>query len=234
MTEGSESEVDRGVTDIECTDCGTAPRLKSLDKNRGTQLMCDCDGPGKSLDAVPYELGVPELPDAWEVQGDDGVRRELVTDGGHNDIPLPPLKTDGGRDIDFDEPPKIPDPPMYPEWEGVETWLKANLRYPVPGGWEIADHGKFHTTWEHEDGTEVTRSSKRTPGQKDTFAFTVDGEEIHSVDSGPKRVKMREETVWLLQFYDENGIESVEEFEVEVRKERNQSLDSFAGGDSDV
>ena len=138
------------------------------------------------------------------------------------------LATDGGRDIDYDEPPEIPDPPMYPEWEGVETWSKANLRYPVPGGWEIADHGKFHTTWEHEDGTELTRSSKRTPGQKDTFAFSVDGEEIHSVDAGPERAKMREETVWLLQFYDENGIESVEEFEVEVRKERNQSLDEFA------
>jgi len=138
------------------------------------------------------------------------------------------LATDGGRDIDYDEPPETPDPPMYPEWEGVETWSKANLRYPVPGGWEIADHGKFHTTWEHEDGTELTRSSKRTPGQKDTFAFSVDGEEIHSVDAGPERAKMREETVWLLQFYDENGIESVEEFEVEVRKERNQSLDEFA------
>ena len=144
------------------------------------------------------------------------------------------VATDGGRDIDYDEPPEIPDPPMYPEWEDVETWSTANLRYPVPGGWEIADHGKFHTTWEHEDGTELTRSSKRTPGQKDTFAFHVDNEKIHSVDAGPERAKMREETVWLLQFYDENGIESVEEFEVEVRKERNQSLDEFATDGGEV
>jgi hypothetical protein len=142
------------------------------------------------------------------------------------------LVTDGGRDIDFAE--EILDPPMYPEWEDVETWSKANLRYPVPGGWEIADHGKFHTTWEHEDGTELTRSSKRTPGTKDTFGFSVDGEEIHSVETGPQRVEMREETVWLLQFYDEKGIESVEEFEVEVRKKRNQSLDEFVtdGGEA--
>ena len=142
------------------------------------------------------------------------------------------LVTDGGRDIDFAE--EILDPPMYPEWEDVETWSKANLRYPVPGGWEIADHGKFHTTWEHEDGTELTRSSKRTPGTKDTFAFSVDGEEIHSVETGLQRVERREETVWLLQFYDEKGIESVEEFEVEVRKERNQSLDEFVtdGGEA--
>ena len=84
MSEQDESELDRGVTEIVCQDCGTAPRLKSLNKNRGTQTMCDCDDAGKSLDAVPYELGVPDLPDAWEVQGDDGTARgrELLTDGG--------------------------------------------------------------------------------------------------------------------------------------------------------
>lgn len=206
-------------------------------------------------DAAPYQVTMLEHPpDSAQATAVEEAMRQLVetaeeeTDERHRlvtEIDTPAvtqanyemhtelleseeLVTDGGRDIDFDEPPEIPDPPMYPEWEDVETWSKANLRYPVPGGWEIADHGKFHTTWEHEDGTELTRISKRTPGQKDTFAFSVDGEEIHSVDAGPERSKMREETVWLLQFYDENGIESVEEFEVEVRKERNQSLDEFA------
>jgi len=67
MSETPSGEIDRGVTEIECRDCGTAPRLKSLNKNRGTELMCDCGGPRKSLDAVPYELGVPELPEAWVV-----------------------------------------------------------------------------------------------------------------------------------------------------------------------
>lgn len=62
-----ESEVPQTVSEIVCVDCETAPRLKSLDKNHGTQTMCDCDGPGKSMDAVPYELGVNDLPESWVV-----------------------------------------------------------------------------------------------------------------------------------------------------------------------
>lgn len=124
-----------------------------------------------------------------------------------------------------------PDPPMHEEWADVETWSKANLRYPVPGGWDIDDHGKFHTTWVHEDGTTLTRSSKRTPGPMDTFAFTIDGEEVHRVETGPDRSEMREETVWLLTFYDDRDLSSVDELEVAIHEARNQSLADFAGGD---
>ncbi|WP_135822985.1 hypothetical protein [Halostella litorea] len=131
-----------------------------------------------------------------------------------------------------DEPPSIPDPPMHEEWEDVETWSKANLRYPVPGGWDIADHGKFHTKWEHQDGTALTRTSKRTPGPKDTFVFTIDGTEVHSVETGADRSELREATVWLLTFYDDReGVESVAELQQAMREAQNQSLDAFAGGD---
>lgn len=61
------SEGQQGVSEIICVDCETSPRLKSLDKNHGTQTMCDCPDPAKSMDAVPYELGVNDLPDSWEV-----------------------------------------------------------------------------------------------------------------------------------------------------------------------
>jgi hypothetical protein len=126
------------------------------------------------------------------------------------------------------DPPERPDPPEHDEWEGVETWSKGPLRYPVPGGWNLDDHGTFHTTWEHDDGTVLTRSSKRTPGPKDTFAFRMDGEEIHRVKTGSDRSEMREDTVWLLEFYNEHDINSVEDFEQAVRQEQNQSLGDFA------
>jgi len=129
----------------------------------------------------------------------------------------------------YDTPPETPDPPMYKEWEDVETWSTANLRYPVPGGWDIDDHGKFHTTWKHEDGAILTRSSKRTPGPKDTFAFTLNGKEIHRVNTGPERQEMREETVWLLTFYDDHeNVDSPESFQQEIRKQQNTSLSDFA------
>lgn len=144
----------------------------------------------------------------------------LVTDGGSDFDP---------SDLDVSEPPEEPDPPMYAEWEDVETWMKGSLRYPVPGGWDLDDHGKFHTTWVHDDGAKLTRSWKSTtPGPKDTFAFNLNGEEIHRVETGPQRVEMREETVWVLTFYDENEVDSPESFKQQVREEQNASLEDFA------
>lgn len=66
-SEELQGRVDRGTKDIVCTDCGTCPRLKSLNKNDGTQTMCDCDDIKKSMDSVPYELGVSDLPESWVV-----------------------------------------------------------------------------------------------------------------------------------------------------------------------
>jgi len=60
-------EVDLGVKDIVCTECGTSPRLKSLNKNHGTTTGCDCDDVARSKDMVPYELGVDDLPESWVV-----------------------------------------------------------------------------------------------------------------------------------------------------------------------
>jgi len=60
-------EIDRGVSEVVCTECLTAPRLKSLNKNAGTQTMCDCDDVKKSMDSVPYELRVDDLPGDWVV-----------------------------------------------------------------------------------------------------------------------------------------------------------------------
>jgi hypothetical protein len=65
--DGSENQTERGLSGIVCTECLTAPRLKSLDKNSGTQTVCDCDDVRKSLDSVPYELSVNDLPDDWVV-----------------------------------------------------------------------------------------------------------------------------------------------------------------------
>jgi hypothetical protein len=186
------------------------------------------------------------LKRAWRQEGeqwDADVAEEMAEslhDQVDGDLPerqrVKKAMTDGGEprdfdpsDIDVDEPPEMPEPPMHEEWEGIETWSKANLRYPVPGGWDIDDHGKFHTTWKHEDGATLTRSSKRTPGPKDTFAFKLNGEEIHRVDTGPERVEMREETVWLLTFYDENDdVDSPTSFQQQIREERNASLGDFA------
>lgn len=75
-----DDEIDRGVSEIVCTDCLTAPRLKSLNKNDGTQTMCDCDDVKKSMDSVPYELGVSDLPDAWVVIEDGRSPRQLATE----------------------------------------------------------------------------------------------------------------------------------------------------------
>ena len=125
-----------------------------------------------------------------------------------------------------------PEPPMHEEWEGVETWTEGPLRYPVPGGWDLDGHGKFHTIWLHDDGTKLKRLSKRTAGTKDTFVFKIDGAEIHRVDTGPERVELREDTVWLLQFIDERlqPEYTAEQIKVELQKARNQSLDAFGGG----
>ena len=53
------------TTDIICTECNTKPRLKSLNKNNGTCVGCDCDGAKYSKDMVPYEYTVHDLPEAW-------------------------------------------------------------------------------------------------------------------------------------------------------------------------
>lgn len=148
-----------------------------------------------------------------------------MTDTNNTTNSDPDSGSDSGAELP--DPPPTPEPPMYEEWEDVETWTQANLRYPVPGGWDIADHGRFHTTWKHEDGAKLTRSYQRTAGQRDTFAFRINGEEVHSVETGPERVAMREETVWLLQFYDETTPDSVDELRDAIRRERNHSLFDF-------
>lgn len=61
------SEIDRGTKDIVCTDCKTSPRLKSLNKNSGTVVGCDCDDVKHSMDTVPYEYSVNDLPESWVV-----------------------------------------------------------------------------------------------------------------------------------------------------------------------
>jgi len=69
-----------GVSEIVCTDCLTAPRLKSLDKNDGTQTMCDCDDVKKSMDSVTYELRVQDLPDSWTVVEDGRTAKQLASE----------------------------------------------------------------------------------------------------------------------------------------------------------
>jgi hypothetical protein len=82
----------QGVSEIVCAECETSPRLKSLDKNDGTQLMCNCDDVGKSMDAVPYELRVADLPGDWIVM-DGRTPRDLarevncLMDAGHYECP---------------------------------------------------------------------------------------------------------------------------------------------------
>ena len=61
------------TTDIICTKCNTKPRLKSLDKNSGTCVGCDCDGAKYSMDMVPYEYTVDDLPDSWQVADGDEI-----------------------------------------------------------------------------------------------------------------------------------------------------------------
>jgi len=73
-------QIDRGTSEIVCTKCLTAPRLKSLNKNAGTQTMCDCDDVKKSMDAVPYELAVDDLPDDWVVVEDGRTPNQLATE----------------------------------------------------------------------------------------------------------------------------------------------------------
>lgn len=53
--------------EIVCAECETSPRLKSLDKNSGTVVSCDCDDVKHSLDSVPYEYATHHLPDEWVV-----------------------------------------------------------------------------------------------------------------------------------------------------------------------
>ena len=52
---------------IVCSRCDAAPSLVALDKNDGTEVSCECDGVRYSMDSVPYELTVHDIPDEWEV-----------------------------------------------------------------------------------------------------------------------------------------------------------------------
>jgi len=54
-------------SDIVCVECKTCPRLLSLKKNSGTYLGCNCDDVQHSMDMVPYELTIHDLPDSWVV-----------------------------------------------------------------------------------------------------------------------------------------------------------------------
>ena len=63
----SNDEWSRGTSEIICTECHTAPRLLSLRKNSGTVVGCSCDGPRFSMDSVPYELSIHDMPDEWVV-----------------------------------------------------------------------------------------------------------------------------------------------------------------------
>lgn len=53
---------------IVCSRCDHPPALVALDKNDGTVVGCDCEGAKYTMDAVPYELRVQDMPDAWEVR----------------------------------------------------------------------------------------------------------------------------------------------------------------------
>jgi hypothetical protein len=79
MTDQPESGIERGTSEIVCVECHTAPRLKSLNKNAGTQTECDCGDVKHSMDSVPYELGVDDLPDSWVVI-DGRTPRQLATE----------------------------------------------------------------------------------------------------------------------------------------------------------
>lgn len=63
----SEPEVPQTTSDIVCAECETCPRLKSLDKNHGTCVGCDCEGVKYSMDMVPYEYSIGDLPERWVV-----------------------------------------------------------------------------------------------------------------------------------------------------------------------
>ena len=68
MSEVSDrAQIKTGTSEIVCTECKTVPRLKSLRKNSGTCVGCSCDGVRYSLDSVPYELGIHDLPEEWIV-----------------------------------------------------------------------------------------------------------------------------------------------------------------------
>lgn len=80
------------TSDIVCVDCGTCPRLKSLDKNAGTVTGCDCDDVARSKDMIPYELTVGDLPDSWVVVEGRTARQmatevDLLLDAGEYECP---------------------------------------------------------------------------------------------------------------------------------------------------
>lgn len=80
------------TTDIICTECNTNPRLKRLNKNNGTCVGCDCDGVKYSMDMVPYEYTIHDLPETWVEAGDDessSESPEFITISGHTAVKGP-------------------------------------------------------------------------------------------------------------------------------------------------
>lgn len=68
MSDGLDDfEFNTETHEIVCEDCETQPRLKSLDKNSGTVVGCDCDDARHSQDSIPYEFSVHHMPDSWTV-----------------------------------------------------------------------------------------------------------------------------------------------------------------------
>lgn len=105
-----------------------------------------------------------------------------------------------------------------------------NLEYPVPGGWDIDDHGRFHTVWVHDDGSKLVRSS--VPNERDTWKFELDGEEVERITTDRTRASLRSGTVELLCSYNDVSPSTAEEFLLEQKKEENSSLADFGTVDS--
>lgn len=66
--------------EIVCVHCESSPRLKSLDKNRGTVVACDCVGPSHSLHSLPYANETDHFPDSWHVLEDASPRPTTLED----------------------------------------------------------------------------------------------------------------------------------------------------------
>lgn len=73
-------------SEIVCVDCGSPPRLLSLDKNAGTTVCCDCDDVKHHQDGVPYEYAVHHMPDSWVVV-EDNAGDEVEVDANQGVLP---------------------------------------------------------------------------------------------------------------------------------------------------
>lgn len=52
---------------IICTRCHQDVRMYSLQENDGTFVGCECPEARFSMDMVPYDLRIGDLPKQWEV-----------------------------------------------------------------------------------------------------------------------------------------------------------------------